>query len=283
MTTTLLDETLALLAQEGVKPGQFAGFSDKDALLVVDMQNDFLPAEAATDGGRFGVAEGQHAIPSITKLIDDAVAKKAVVYATRDYHPLDHCSFSTNGGPFPPHCIQGSTGSFLCKEVAAALQPHVASGAAKVVFKAFTKDCDSFGGFEYAEDALEEGGRLSANRGNAYCKVCWTGSYVLFSSNMATDCNAPPDVMSVLEKQALKDALPPAEGRVVYCCGLAMDFCVLDSAVTATRAGHKAVIVVNASRAAHIPGLGTHGTGFLSDPKAVAAELTKHNIDLVVV
>lgn len=33
------------------------------------------------------------------------------IIATRDYHPIDHVSFSTEGGPFPPHCIEGSEGA----------------------------------------------------------------------------------------------------------------------------------------------------------------------------
>ena len=47
---------------------------------------------------------------------------------TRDYHPIDHASFTTHGGPFPPHCVQGSRGAELCVPVAAALASARAIG-----------------------------------------------------------------------------------------------------------------------------------------------------------
>jgi len=282
MTTTLLDELVGLLGKEGVATAPFAGFTEKDNLIVVDMQNDFVPAEAADggDGGRFAVAEGQHTIPTIVKLIEQAAAVKAPIYATRDYHPADHCSFNDHGGPFPPHCVQGSVGSKIVKDLATVLHPLAKTGAASIVFKAFTRDCDSFGGLPYDESDL--GSRVSANKGNEYCKVCWTGSFVLKASNLQNDVNAPPDVMAVLNKTSLKDKMAPVAGGVVYVCGLAFDFCVLDTAVNAVKAGHKATIVINAARAANIPGFGKFGSGFLSDPKEVADKLKSHGINLVV-
>lgn len=56
--------------------------------VPVTPQNDFLPASDAPLGGRFGVAEGGSAVPNIVALINKFVEAKAVVVATRDYHPM---------------------------------------------------------------------------------------------------------------------------------------------------------------------------------------------------
>ena len=78
-----------------------------DALCVIDMQADFLPhdPERNPHGGRFGVAEGLDIIDTIVKLVDMAADSGATVCATRDYHPIDHVCFTSEGGPFPAHCV----------------------------------------------------------------------------------------------------------------------------------------------------------------------------------
>jgi nicotinamidase/pyrazinamidase len=74
-----------------------------DALLVIDFQNDFTP------GGALAVDEGD--------LIGDPIKRLAphfdVIAATRDWHPPDHASFETEGGPWPVHCVQDSPGAEL--------------------------------------------------------------------------------------------------------------------------------------------------------------------------
>jgi nicotinamidase/pyrazinamidase len=88
-----------------------------NALLVVDIQNDFLP------GGALGVTDGDLVIPIINRLIDQF----DLVLATQDWHPPDHGSFATNhpgykpgdvvdlnGIPqilWPTHCVQHSRGA----------------------------------------------------------------------------------------------------------------------------------------------------------------------------
>ena len=72
-----------------------------DAILIIDLQYDFLP------GGAFGVPEGNDTIQPISGLIGTGAAVGATVICTRDYHPADHASFIPQGGPFPPHCLQG--------------------------------------------------------------------------------------------------------------------------------------------------------------------------------
>ena len=87
------------------------------------------------------------------------------------------------------------------------------------------------------------------------------------------DVNAPPDVLAVLEdgvdrqRRTLAQALEAKRGRL-FVCGLALDFCVMDSCLNAVAAGVEGVhMVLDACRAAHIAGVGAHGSGFLSDPR----------------
>ncbi len=77
----------------------------KKALVIVDLQNDFCP------GGSLAVTDGDQILPSVNRLIDDFSAAKLPLFATRDWHPENHCSFIEQGGPWPPHCIQGTRGA----------------------------------------------------------------------------------------------------------------------------------------------------------------------------
>ncbi len=76
-----------------------------DALLVVDVQNDFLP------GGALAVPEGQDVIPALQRYLDVFMEATAPVFATRDWHPTNHCSFHAQGGPWPAHCIAQTRGA----------------------------------------------------------------------------------------------------------------------------------------------------------------------------
>jgi nicotinamidase/pyrazinamidase len=76
-----------------------------EALLIIDVQNDFLP------GGALAVPGGDEVIDPINALAADP--RFAVVIATRDWHPADHSSFAEQGGPWPAHCVQGTPGAEL--------------------------------------------------------------------------------------------------------------------------------------------------------------------------
>lgn len=76
-----------------------------DALLVVDVQPDFCP------GGALGVDEGAQVIPVLNRWIRAAQALGIPIYASRDWHPPHHLSFYDQGGPWPPHCIQDTSGA----------------------------------------------------------------------------------------------------------------------------------------------------------------------------
>ncbi len=76
-----------------------------EALVVVDFQNDFTP------GGALAVPAGDEIAPRVQELIDSG--RFDLVVATRDWHPPDHGSFAEQGGPWPPHCVQGTPGAEL--------------------------------------------------------------------------------------------------------------------------------------------------------------------------
>jgi nicotinamidase/pyrazinamidase len=76
-----------------------------DALILVDVQNDFCP------GGALPVPEGDQVIPVLNDYIKIFKKANAKIFATRDWHPPNHISFKAQGGPWPPHCIQNSEGA----------------------------------------------------------------------------------------------------------------------------------------------------------------------------
>ncbi|HWQ70457.1 MAG TPA: isochorismatase family protein [Patescibacteria group bacterium] len=76
-----------------------------DALIVVDVQNDFLPR------GSLAVPHGDDVIPVLNRYLADFARRGLPIFATRDWHPPDHCSFQPYGGPWPPHCVAGSEGA----------------------------------------------------------------------------------------------------------------------------------------------------------------------------
>jgi nicotinamidase/pyrazinamidase len=79
------------------------------ALLIIDAQNDFLP------GGALAVPAGDEILPRVRELIGSGAFD--LVVATRDWHPADHASFSGQGGPWPPHCVQGTPGAEISDEL----------------------------------------------------------------------------------------------------------------------------------------------------------------------
>jgi nicotinamidase/pyrazinamidase len=73
------------------------------ALLIIDFQND------CTSGGALEVPDGDEIAEPVKRLAKEF----DYVFATRDWHPTDHSSFETEGGPWPVHCVQGTHGAEL--------------------------------------------------------------------------------------------------------------------------------------------------------------------------
>ena len=109
--------------------------SEGDALLIVDVQNDFLP------GGNLAVPEGDQVVAVLNRYIAHFRERGLLVIATRDWHPPNHCSFRAQGGPWPPHCIYGTVGAAFPKALALPVTTLVIS-------KATRADKDAYSGFE---------------------------------------------------------------------------------------------------------------------------------------
>lgn len=77
----------------------------KQALIIIEVQKDFC------EGGVLPAANTLSLIEPLNTAIKWACKQGILCIFTRDWHPADHCSFNTQGGPWPPHCVQGTEGA----------------------------------------------------------------------------------------------------------------------------------------------------------------------------
>lgn len=130
-----------------------------DALVVVDVQCDFLP------GGALGVPQGDAVVPVLNRYIARFRVHELPIAFTRDWHPPAHCSFHAQGGPWPPHCVADTAG--------AAFAPGLTLPAnARLVSKATTAAADAYSGFDGTDLA-------------DWLRAC--GAQRLFVGGLATD------------------------------------------------------------------------------------------------
>lgn len=109
-------------------------FNINDALLLVDLQYDFLT------GGALGAPDGDGVIPVVKTLIEAAKKGHATIIASRDWHPANHISFREQGGPWPPHCVQNTHGAAFHKDI---LFPQNTI----IINKAFEPDLEAYSAF----------------------------------------------------------------------------------------------------------------------------------------
>ncbi|QRK86847.1 bifunctional nicotinamidase/pyrazinamidase [Pseudomonas granadensis] len=182
--------------------------SSRTALLVIDVQNDFIP------GGQLPVPEGDLIVPLINRL----ARQFSQVIIAQDWHPQGHASFASRHPgkqPFdsvqlpygeqtlwPEHCVQGTAGAELHPKLDL---PH----AQLIIRKGCNPDIDSYSAF------------LEADRGTT------TG------------------LSGYLKERGID---------TVYMVGLALDFCVMFSALDARAAGFNAYVVLDACRAIDMNG-----------------------------
>jgi nicotinamidase/pyrazinamidase len=106
-----------------------------DALLIIDVQNDFLP------GGCLAVSGGDEAIEVLNCYIAAFRDRRLPIIATRDWHPPNHCSFEMRGGVWPPHCIAGTQGAAFASNLRLPCDTVIIS-------KALTSEQEAYSGFE---------------------------------------------------------------------------------------------------------------------------------------
>jgi len=182
--------------------------SSRAALLVIDVQNDFIP------GGQLPVPEGDLIVPLINRL----ARQFSQVIIAQDWHPPGHASFASRHPgkqPFdsvqlpygeqtlwPEHCVQGSAGAEFHPQLDL---PH----AQLVIRKGCNPDIDSYSAFLEADRATTTG------------------------------------LSGYLKERGID---------TVYMVGLALDFCVMFSALDARAAGFNAYVVLDACRAIDMNG-----------------------------
>jgi len=105
------------------------------ALIVVDMQVDFLP------GGALEVPNSDTIIPIVNEYVKLFESKNLPIFYSRDWHPEDHCSFKENGGTWPKHCVQNTKGAEFHPDL-------YISNKAFIISKAFEKDKESYSAFQ---------------------------------------------------------------------------------------------------------------------------------------
>jgi nicotinamidase/pyrazinamidase len=114
--------------------------AERDALLIVDVQNDFLP------GGSLAVAEGDRVVPVLNRYIAHFQVSGRPVIASRDWHPPVTVHFQAQGGVWPPHCVMDTSGGAFAPELAL-------PGAAIIVSKGMDPKADSYSAFEAVDAA----------------------------------------------------------------------------------------------------------------------------------
>jgi nicotinamidase/pyrazinamidase len=120
--------------------------SRHDALVVVDVQNDFCP------GGALAVPDGDSVVPVLNRYAERFAGQGAAVFASRDWHPPRTKHFAAYGGVWPPHCVQGTTG--------AALHPALVLPAlTQVVSKGMDPEEDAYSCFQAR---AEQGGDFAS-------------------------------------------------------------------------------------------------------------------------
>ena len=162
-----------------------------DALVVVDVQNDFCPR------GALAVLDGDRVVPVLNRYIERFAGAGAPVFVTRDWHPQVTKHFKAYGGAWPPHCVQGTAGAEFHADLR--LPPP-----AIVVSKGMDPEEDAYSAFQ-AEDT--EGTPFPALLGEQ-------GVQRLFVGGLATDYCVRSTVLDGLKEGFQMVVLEDAIGAV---------------------------------------------------------------------
>ncbi|MFW9880425.1 MAG: bifunctional nicotinamidase/pyrazinamidase [Candidatus Thorarchaeota archaeon] len=184
-----------------------------DALIIVDMQNDFMP------GGSLPVEEGDLIVEGINHIAKIFKKSKSIIILTQDWHPQNHASFASNHpgknpgdefrsndgaiGPvlWPDHCVQDSLGAEFHKDLKIDL-------ADKIIRKGMNPNVDSYSGFRDNDKKSETGLRKYLNSKNI---------------------------------------------KRIFVCGLALDYCCYYTAMDGLEFGYKTYFLIDLTRGVDIP------------------------------
>jgi nicotinamidase/pyrazinamidase len=185
----------------------------KDALIVVDMQNDFIP------GGSLAVEEGDLIINGINEIANLFKKSQAIVVLTQDWHPKNHLSFASSHagktpgeeymsadgaiGPvlWPDHCVQGTKGAEFHRDLKIDL-------ADTIIKKGMNPNVDSYSGFQDNDKKSETG---------------------------------------------LREYLNSKQIKRIFICGLALDYCCYYTAMDGFDFGYQVYFLVELTRGVDLP------------------------------
>jgi nicotinamidase/pyrazinamidase len=108
----------------------------KTALIVVDVQRDFC------EGGALAAEDTLSLLMPLREFIETARRTGAVIVFTQDWHPPDHSSFQSNGGPWPVHCVANTPGAQI-------MPPLKAEARDVIIHKGVAADGPGYSGFEF--------------------------------------------------------------------------------------------------------------------------------------
>lgn len=220
------------------------------ALLIIDVQYDFLP------GGALAVEDSDSILPNILPLISAASSTSTyedntfdALIATQDYHPQDHVSFASNhegaqvftekelSHPvtpgesirqmmWPDHCIQGTRGAELEESIKRELKSHRDKGDVDVLLirKGTDANIDAY----------------SAVADNSYTRFTPLIRYLSSNQRLKQDDSSATGTAEVQRWR------PPIE--VVIVVGLALDYCLFSSAMDLLKFGLKVIVPLDCSR-----------------------------------
>lgn len=147
----------------------------KRALIVVDLNNDFMP------GGALAVSGGDEVIPVVNALMGES--DYDLILATQDWHPAKHVSFDH----WPSHCVAGTEGAKLHEELDT-------SRIQVIIKKGFDIDVDSYSGFEDENGRTNGLGEVLKSRGIGEVEVV----------GLATDYCVKATALDAAQKYGLK-------------------------------------------------------------------------------
>lgn len=171
-------------------------YDARTALVVVDVQNDF-----ADPGGSLYVEGGEHIVPTVNAEVEKARDQGALVIYTQDWHPEQTPHFQRDGGIWPVHCVQETTGAEFHPDLMVADHEH------QVVRKGHDGG-DGYSGFSVRDP-------ISGERGDT----------------------------------VLHEMLTAKSIERLVICGLATDYCVVETVLDARMLGYPVVVLGDAVRA----------------------------------
>ena len=287
-----------------------------DVLIIVDMQNDFVDydnsnhdinaqqiegtfggANVSMKTGNFAVKDSKNMIiKDFLRIIDEFNNKGALIIATKDYHPKNHCSFHTNKkGLYPPHCVWGTKGARIVYPILNKLKK---CNNCKIFYKGIHKNTDSYSALNYKKYNNQISPICGCNPKTKLggCTSTWTGSFELKGVKIGTnptkktmkqflkncskyglyDQNKYACKMETLNKYLINQPNINTQSNI-FIVGLAGDICVLDTAINASNSGYKNVYIISdLIRIAFIPHI-----GYVNSPIDFVNKIKNKNIKLI--